>query len=130
MPMEATPSGLSRRILIVDDEDEIAGLLAEVLAQAGYGADTAPNGRAALDRLEAASYDVVIADVNMPELDGPGLYDALAQRQPQLAGRFVLFGGDTGSAKVRSFVERTGVLCVAKPFDPEAVLRIVRRLAG
>jgi len=130
MSSEPTPSGLSRSVLIVDDDAEVAGLLAEVLSHAGYRADTASNGRAALLKIEAAGYDAIIADVRMPDLDGPGLYDELARRQPRLLGRFMLVGGDTGSAEVQAFVDRTGVPCVPKPFDTKEVVRLIRRLAG
>jgi DNA-binding response OmpR family regulator len=58
------------RILVVDDEDDIRGLVGELLERAGYEVETAPDGRAALRALFGARPDLVILDVNMPGLDG------------------------------------------------------------
>ncbi len=54
----------------MDDEDDIRGLLTELLARAGYEVDTAPDGRAALRALYGARPDLVVLDVSMPGLDG------------------------------------------------------------
>jgi DNA-binding response OmpR family regulator len=58
------------RILVVDDEDDIRGLLRRLLERAGYAVEEAENGRAALRSLFASTPDLVILDVNMPDLDG------------------------------------------------------------
>jgi CheY-like chemotaxis protein len=58
------------RILLVDDEPALLEMLAEALQEAGFSVETAANGREALARLAAGDPDVVIADVEMPEMDG------------------------------------------------------------
>ena len=58
------------RILVVDDESSIRDLLAKTLALAEYDVDTAPDGRSALERLRLYPYDLLIADLKMPGLDG------------------------------------------------------------
>ena len=62
------------RVLVVDDEKEIAALLADLLALDGHRVATASDGLAALDLLEHQEYDLILSDVRMPVLDGPGLY--------------------------------------------------------
>ena len=62
-----------RRILVVEDEPEIAHMLVEVLAPLGHGVEVAPTGRQALERLSAARYDVVLTDLRMPGLDEPAV---------------------------------------------------------
>src|SRR5262249_22907873 len=69
------PSSL--RILIVEDEDEIADMLSEVVCSNGHQADVAANGREGLQRALSAPYDLILSDVRMPILDGPGFYQAL-----------------------------------------------------
>jgi DNA-binding response OmpR family regulator len=59
-----------RRILVVDDDDDIRGLLRTLLERAGHEVCEAPDGRAGLRELYAASPDLVILDVAMPGLDG------------------------------------------------------------
>jgi len=58
------------RILIVDDEENLRHLLSIMLRKQGYQADTAADGRAALDRLASHAYDYILCDIRMPEMDG------------------------------------------------------------
>jgi DNA-binding response OmpR family regulator len=61
---------MSARILVIDDEEDIRNLLAELLRRAGHDVEEAENGRAGLRALHAAHPDIVLLDVSMPELDG------------------------------------------------------------
>jgi response regulator RpfG family c-di-GMP phosphodiesterase len=63
----------SPRMLVVDDEAAMRGLWVRVLERLGYHVDAVNNGSAALAQLAAAHYDVVLTDLNMPQLDGLGL---------------------------------------------------------
>jgi excisionase family DNA binding protein len=58
------------RILVVDDEASIRDLLAKTLALAEYDVDVAPDGRSALERMRMNPYDLLIADLKMPGMDG------------------------------------------------------------
>ena len=58
------------RILVVDDESSIRDLLSKTLALAEYDVDTASDGRSALERLRLYPYDLLIADLKMPGIDG------------------------------------------------------------
>jgi excisionase family DNA binding protein len=64
-------SGATRpRVLVVDDEASIRDLLAKTLALAEYDVDVAPDGRSALERMRMYPYDLLIADLKMPGMDG------------------------------------------------------------
>jgi DNA-binding response OmpR family regulator len=58
------------RILVIDDDEDIRGLVAELLGRAGLSIEQAPDGRAGLRALHASPPDLVVLDVSMPELDG------------------------------------------------------------
>src|SRR6266550_7968763 len=58
------------RVLVVDDEASIRDLLSKTLALAEYDVDLAPDGTSALDRMRAFNYDLLIADLKMPGMDG------------------------------------------------------------
>jgi two-component system OmpR family response regulator len=60
----------ARRILVVDDQDDIRELTSTVLTGAGYDVVAVSSGNGALDRLAAANFDLVLLDVNMPGMDG------------------------------------------------------------
>jgi len=68
-PAARTAAGRPR-ILVVDDEASIRDLLSKTLALAEYDVDVAPDGRAALERLRLSPYDLLIADLKMPGVDG------------------------------------------------------------
>jgi DNA-binding NtrC family response regulator len=119
------------RILVVDDDPRIAEFLADALGLEGYELDVAADGRTALQHVDTERYDLVLSDVKMPGgLTGPDLYETLRQRDPDLARRFVLMTGDAVDPRIRAFLDRTGVPSLAKPFDLERMLQVVRRLAG
>jgi len=67
----------ARRILVVDDDEDIRGLLRTLLERAGYLVDAAADGKAALRQFFAATPDLVILDVTMPELDGWGTLERI-----------------------------------------------------
>ena len=74
-PAPATPArpaaGTTRpRVLVVDDEASIRDLLSKTLALAEYDVDVAPDGRSALERMRMYPYDLLIADLKMPGMDG------------------------------------------------------------
>ncbi len=71
------------RILIVDDEPNIRQGLAEALDGQGYEIEQAPSGEAALDRLKVASFDLVLVDLVMEEMDGIEVLQEINQLWPQ-----------------------------------------------
>jgi two-component system NtrC family sensor kinase len=113
----------NKSILIVDDEPDVAEILADLLAGDGHRVEIAPNGARALEKLRAGAYDAILSDLKMPELDGPSLYRTLAHQSHPLIQRFIFVTGDVLGEKTRQFLEETGVLCVSKPFDLEQVRR-------
>lgn len=117
-----------RAILVVDDEADLAALMCDTLELAGHHVESAPNGAAALGRLAKQHYDLVLSDIRMPELDGPGLHRAIQERHPALARRFVFVTGDTLSPETAAFVRAVGAPVVMKPFDLEDLVRTVNRV--
>jgi two-component system NtrC family sensor kinase len=124
---DAPPPLRGKAVLVVDDEPEIAATLAEMLAADDHHVEMAANGVIALDRLRERTYDVILSDLRMPELDGPGLYRELERRQPELLGRLIFVTGDTLAPETRAFVARTGALTVSKPFAPEEIRKAIQQ---
>jgi len=114
-------------ILVVDDEPSVIRGLTRLLRRDGHTVDTAPNGRMALARLQECAYDLILSDLRMPELDGAGLYQALAQ-YPELQQRFVFLTGDTVSREAMAFFEQTGVRWLTKPLRAAEVRRTIQQI--
>jgi len=69
-PVRPTTGTTRPRVLVVDDEASIRDLLAKTLALAEYDVDVAPDGRTAIERMRLYPYDLLIADLKMPGMDG------------------------------------------------------------
>lgn len=125
-PLPDIPSrAAGEAILVVDDEPGIVGALAYLLRRHGYHVDTATNGRLALGKLQERTYDLILCDLRMPELDGPGLYQELEKRLPHILPRMIFLTGDTLSPEAREFLEKVGGARLNKPFRAAEVRRIV-----
>ena len=125
---ETVDSSVAKRILIVDDEPDVTDLLADILAVDGHRVDKAGNGAIALQKLREGTYDVILSDLRMPELDGPGLHDEVERLDGSLAQRFIFITGDTLNLETKSFLDRVGAPTVTKPFDLNQVRRAVHRI--
>jgi CheY-like chemotaxis protein len=119
---------VAKTILVVDDEPGIARALAYLLRRGGHTVDTAANGRLALPKLHMQAYDLILCDLRMPELDGPGLYQAIQQQHPHLLPRVIFLTGDTLSPEARTFLEQTEVPRLSKPFRAAEVRRLVAQV--
>lgn len=117
-----------KRLLIIDDEPDIAEILVDILAPAGHHIDVASDGAAGLKHIAQQSYDLIISDTKMPVLDGVGLYRELERRFPALCQRLIFVTGDVLDAEKRGFLESTGVPVLAKPFDVVQARRLVHRV--
>ena len=113
--------------MLVDDEPSMVSALARLLRRDGHTVETAANGRLALAMLQERAYDLILSDLRMPELDGPGLYRALEVHYPHLCQRFILLTGDTLSLEVLAFVAESGVPRLTKPFTAAAVRSTIQQ---
>ncbi|HEV8617339.1 MAG TPA: response regulator [Methylomirabilota bacterium] len=128
---ETLPPVGRKRLLVIDDEAEVAAVMAEALEREGHTVDVAPNGAVALDMVAGAAYDLILTDTKMPVLDGEGFYEELRRRFPALGGRIIFLTGDVLSQEKRAFLDRTGAPVLMKPCDLAEVRRLVHRvLAG
>lgn len=124
---EADPPVLSR-VLVVDDEPELASLMRDMLEQAGYEVATAESGALALALLEAARFDAIVSDLRMPDMDGAALWRAVLQHHPALAQRMLFVTGDTLSPDARDFLRSARCQALDKPFSKAALLAGVKQL--
>src|SRR5215813_5508462 len=78
MTTETTnPNGKKKKVLIVDDEPDINTILKKVFEQNGFNADSYDNPILALENFKPGSYDILLLDIKMPEMDGFQLYQKM-----------------------------------------------------
>jgi DNA-binding NtrC family response regulator len=112
-------------ILVVDDDAVIREGLRRVLGQEGYQVETQPNGRLALDRMQEASFALLITDLKMPGMSGLEVLQAVKVLQPEMPVILI-----TGYAAIDNAVEvmRSGAAdYLAKPFTNEEIVSKVRK---
>ncbi len=129
-----TPSGEAAqerqppRILVVDDEDSVAQLIADVLHQQGYRVEVCTSSRQALAEALAKKFDLLVCDIKMPELDGEAFHRLLVERNHPLATRILFTTGDTLARRTADFLERVGLPYLAKPFLVDELTAVVQNL--
>lgn len=127
---EPVPIVRNQRILIVEDQPEVAATLIQVLRIDGHQVDVARDGQEGLERLQAAEYDVILCDVRMPRLDGPGFYAELSRTRPALIGRIAFVTADPDSQEVRDFFDAKGTPWLPKPATLSEIRQLLGRLTG
>ena len=125
---DTTPAPRARRILVVDDEADVAELTAEILSRDGYAVSVARTREEALALLAEGGFDAVLSDLNMPELDGRGLYEMIGNDWPDLRERTGFITGDTMGRASQGFLKEAGRPYIEKPVSPRELRAFVAGL--
>jgi len=118
----ARPGGSSawsqgRRVLIVDDEQDLLDLLEAALEDKGYRVDTSPTAGHALDLLKQNEYDLAVLDILLPDgFGGEELFQYLQGANPKLADRALFITADTMNLETRQLLDRVNRPYLEKPF--------------
>ena len=110
------------RILVIDDEPSISDLIREALTRFGYAVETASNGRQGLQLLKDSSFDLVVTDMCMPDLDGTCIVRHIRSSSRPLTPVI----GISGTPCVLEATDCDAVL--PKPFPLQALVDTVKRL--
>ena len=127
-PSRPTTGTMRPRVLVVDDEASIRDLLAKTLALAEYDVDVAPDGRTALERMRMYPYDLLIADLKMPGMDGLTVIREAKRYKADLPV-IIITGFSTESSAIEAV--NLGVAgYLTKPFRVPQVLAAAARALG
>ena len=115
----------SLTVLCVDDESNILNSLRRLLRPAGYRVLTASSGAEALAALETGAVDVVLSDMQMPEMNGARLLQQVKERAPEIV-RILLTGHADLSSTIAAINDAGIYRYISKPWDDEALVNVVR----
>ena len=124
-PRRARGARKARRRLSRAVSSPAAGMARREVADDGHRVHVAKNGRAALDHIASGDYDLIFCDLQMPVLDGIGLYAEIERHRPDLLRHFIIVSEFLGDDRAEDFLARTKVPAIAKPFDPADIRRAV-----
>jgi CheY-like chemotaxis protein len=117
------------RVLVVDDDPDVAEFMTLVLQNEGHEVETALSGPAALDRLTRGAYDLIVCDLHMAGVDGRAVHEAVHQQAPPHPP--ILFvSGHQDAEEYRAFLQEVPLPVLAKPFTVDALRRAAQHLLG
>jgi CheY-like chemotaxis protein len=113
------------RVLVIDDDDDVADILRQALSEEGYAVATVPHGAAALDILRLHEPEVILLDLRMPLMDGW----SFAERYRTITGKapapIILI---SGVSDIATEARRVGAdAFFRKPFDIDELIRAIER---
>jgi signal transduction histidine kinase/ActR/RegA family two-component response regulator len=118
-----------RRLLAIDDEALLLKAYRRMLGDA-HELTTALGGTEALRLLERdTAFDVILCDLQMPEMSGMEVHAAVRERYPALADRFIFVTGGAFSSDARKFLEDAVSTVIQKPFRVEDMMALIDRTA-
>jgi CheY-like chemotaxis protein len=129
VPILVTHKVPGRRVLVVDDNEDAADALAELLRHAGHEVEVAYNGMCALARVRDHRPEVVLCDLGLPELSG---FDCARAIRREFAGkiRLVAISGYAQPEDIRRCLEAGFDAHLAKPARPAEIESLLARFSG
>jgi signal transduction histidine kinase/ActR/RegA family two-component response regulator len=120
-----------RRVLAIDDEALLLKAFQRMLV-CHHDIETKLGAREALRCFgQDRQFDVVLCDLQMPDMSGVELYASVKQQWPELAQRFIFITGGAFSAEARRFLEDPTIACINKPFQLRELLELIEaRVSG
>lgn len=116
------------RVLVVDDEPDVAELIREILQRDGFEVDYAESAEVALTLARDHAYALILSDLNMPGIGGRGFYEIIARELPEMAERVGFVTGDTMSPPARGFLDSAKRPYLEKPIAPSELRTLARRM--
>ncbi len=126
--MEDIPEGRGEKVLVVEDEQALAEMLARDLMGHGYVVEVAEDGRRALEMIERNGFSLVVTDLMMPEMGGMELVTALRKRWPEM--KTIVITGYTTEEPVNYAETLQGVTILKKPFSLKQLRFEIARALG
>jgi len=116
------------RVLVVDDDRSVSGLVAEILTNRGYTVDVASDGHAALKLVAEHPYNLAVLDYQMPDMDGVEVFRRAREQQPDLLGIFLTAYANLNTVfpAIDAGIERV----LAKPPSRRELIPVVEELIG
>jgi DNA-binding response OmpR family regulator len=114
------------KILVVEDEPAVAGLMTFLLTREGYDVQTAFTGKAGMELAITRKFGLILSDINLPAMNGLDLCRELKQRHIPRLTPIILLSGNDHEARRAKALELGAVDFIAKPFDVAQFISRIR----
>ncbi len=112
-------------ILIVDDEPIVGERLQSFLTRDGHRVETFTDPAAAIERIEAKAFDIVISDIRMGQIDGLEVMEKVFEKTPQV--KFIMITGYATLELARESLTKGAFDFIAKPFKLKEIRKTIQR---
>jgi two-component system, chemotaxis family, chemotaxis protein CheY len=119
---------MSKRILAVDDSKTMRDMVSFTLKKAGFDVAEAEDGKAALNVLTSAKFDLIITDLNMPNMDGITLIKNVRSGSQHRAVPILILTTESDGTKKADGKAAGATGWLVKPFNPEQLIATVNRV--
>jgi CheY-like chemotaxis protein len=116
---------MSKKILVVDDDELVLVALVELLSPKGYTVNTALGGPQALEKLEKGRFDLLILDIIMPEMDGYQLCEKIRAMKGYSRTPIIMLTAKSGEEDQKKGLRAGANLFLPKPIPPRLLLELV-----
>ena len=121
---------MSAHILTVDDSASIRLTTRLALTSAGYTVTEAVDGADGLNKMKSGSFDLIVTDLNMPNMDGLTMIRSL-RKLPAYMGTPVIFLTTESDGDLKQQAKDAGATgWLTKPFEPDMLVKITRKVLG
>lgn len=120
---------MSKSVLIVDDSSSIRQLVAMTLKRAGFTVTEADNGKTALQKLDGSKFNLIISDVNMPQMNGIEFLKAVKADSRYQFTPVLMLTTESQESKKQEGKNAGAKAWLVKPFKEDILLKAVNRLA-
>ncbi|WP_337270276.1 response regulator [Oryzifoliimicrobium ureilyticus] len=121
---------MSGHILTVDDSASIRMTTKIALSGAGYTITEAVDGADGLAKVRSGTFDLIVTDLNMPNMDGLTMIENI-RKLPNQAGVPIIFLTTESDGDIKARAKAAGATgWLTKPFDPEMLVKIVKKVLG
>jgi len=121
---------MTKRILVVDDDEMVLMALDELLKPEGYDVQTVGSGKEALQKLEQGAFDLIMLDVIMPEMDGFDLCKRIREKEKFRETPVVFLTAKSREEDRVRGLEAGANLFLSKPISPDKLLGIISSTLG
>ena len=116
------------KVLVVDDEQFLLECLVDAIGSWGCDVTSFSMASEAIQKLQGATYDLIVSDIRMPGLSGIQFFDWIQQNQAPMAKRILFTTGDSFDPETRAFLDSAKLPSLGKPFDLKKLRQAVADL--
>lgn len=118
----------NKTVLLVEDEENIIFIIREILALHGVEVLSCDTGEEAMKLAAQFPVDLIISDINLPDMDGQDLYTGITRQMPQYRKKFLFMSGFHLDGELKSFIKQTRSHFIQKPFHIKEFQGLIENL--